>query len=63
MLLGVIESDVIPTCQREGLGQVVWSPLAQGVLTGKYLPQKPVPAQSRANSPAGKPFFNRLAQR
>lgn len=63
MLLRVIESDVIPTCQSEGLGQVVWSPLAQGVLTGKYLPQKPVPAQSRANSPAGKSFFNRLAQR
>ncbi|MEY9977429.1 aryl-alcohol dehydrogenase-like predicted oxidoreductase [Lysinibacillus sp. RC79] len=63
MLWRVIESDIIPTCQPEGLGQVVWSPLAQGVLTGKYLPQKPVPAQSRANSPAGKPFFNKLAQR
>jgi len=63
MLWRVIETDVIPTCQREGLGQVVWSPLAQGVLTGKYLPQQPVPAQSRANSPAGKPFFNKLAQR
>lgn len=63
MLWRVIEADVIPTCQREGLGQVVWSPLAQGVLTGKYLPQKPVPTQSRANSPAGKPFFDKLAQR
>lgn len=37
MLWRIIESDVIPTCQREGLGQVVWSPLAQGILTGKYL--------------------------
>jgi len=63
MLWRVIEADVIPTCQREGLGQVVWSPLAQGVLTGKYLPQEPVPVQSRANSDAGKPFFNKLARR
>ncbi|MFA1736780.1 aldo/keto reductase family protein [Lysinibacillus fusiformis] len=63
MLWRVIETDVIPTCQREGLGQVVWSPIAQGVLTGKYLPQKPVPVQSRANSDAGKPFFNKLARR
>ncbi len=63
MLWRVIETDVIPTCQREGLGQVVWSPLAQGILTGKYLPQKPVPVQSRANSDAGKPFFNKLARR
>ncbi|MGE7987529.1 aldo/keto reductase family protein [Lysinibacillus fusiformis] len=63
MLWRVIEADVIPTCQREGLGQVVWSPLAQGVLTGKYLPQKQVPVQSRANSDAGKPFFNKLARR
>jgi voltage-dependent potassium channel beta subunit len=31
-----IEREVLPVCQREGLGQVVWSPLAQGVLTGKY---------------------------
>ncbi|WP_249664370.1 aldo/keto reductase, partial [Lysinibacillus sp. D4B1_S16] len=62
MLWSFIEADVIPTCQREGLGQVVWSPLAQGVLTGKYLPQKPVPVQSRANSDAGKPVFNKLAR-
>jgi aryl-alcohol dehydrogenase-like predicted oxidoreductase len=63
MLWRVIEKDVIPTCQREGLGQVVWSPVAQGVLTGKYQPGKPVPTQSRANSSAGKPFFHNLAQR
>ncbi|MXQ53021.1 aldo/keto reductase family protein [Shimazuella alba] len=63
MLWRVIEKDVIPTCQREGLGQVVWSPVAQGVLTGKYQPGKPVPTQSRANSSAGKPFFQNLAQR
>jgi aryl-alcohol dehydrogenase-like predicted oxidoreductase len=63
MLWRVIEKDVIPTCQREGLGQVVWSPVAQGVLTGKYQPGNPVPTQSRANSSAGKPFFQNLAQR
>ncbi|MGE7090578.1 aldo/keto reductase family protein [Lysinibacillus sp. NPDC048646] len=63
MLWRVIETDVIPTCQREGLGQVVWSPVAQGILTGKYLPGKPLPAQSRANSAAGKPFFNNLVRR
>ena len=31
-----IEQEVIPVCEREGVGQIVWSPLAQGVLTGKY---------------------------
>ena len=34
----VIEAEVVPLCEREGLGQIVWSPLAQGILTGKYLP-------------------------
>ncbi|ATH71208.1 aldo/keto reductase family protein [Bacillus altitudinis] len=63
MLWRIIESEVIPTCQREGLGQVVWSPLAQGILTGKYLPGKSLPTNSRANSTAGKPFFQNLAQR
>ncbi|MEB2359481.1 aldo/keto reductase family protein [Bacillus pumilus] len=63
MLWRIIESDVIPTCQREGLGQVVWSPLAQGILTGKYLPGKSLPTNSRANSTAGKTFFKNLAQR
>jgi len=42
-----IEKKVIPTCEREGLGQVIWSPLAQGALTGKYAGGK-VPAGSRA---------------
>ncbi|MBE5106581.1 aldo/keto reductase family protein [Bacillus thuringiensis] len=63
MLWRIIQTDVIPTCQREGLGQVVWSPLAQGILTGKYQPGKPIPNQSRANSVAGKPFFQKLVQR
>ncbi|MGG1659776.1 aldo/keto reductase family protein [Brevibacillus sp. NRS-1366] len=62
MLWRIIERDVIPTCQREGLGQIVWSLLAQGILSGKYLPGQAVPTDSRANSSAGKPFFQRLAQ-
>jgi aryl-alcohol dehydrogenase-like predicted oxidoreductase len=44
------ERDVIPTCERSGISQIVWSPLAQGVLTGKYLPGHPPPAGSRATS-------------
>ena len=38
MVWRVIESEVIPLCEKEGIGQVVFSPIAQGVLTGKYLP-------------------------
>jgi aryl-alcohol dehydrogenase-like predicted oxidoreductase len=48
MLWRVIEAEVIPTCTELGIGQIVWSPLAQGVLTGKYLPGQPPPAGSRA---------------
>lgn len=44
----VIEKEVDPLCKREGIGHIVWSPLAQGVLTGKYLPGQKVPAGSRA---------------
>ncbi|HVL07270.1 MAG TPA: aldo/keto reductase family protein [Acidimicrobiales bacterium] len=42
--------QVIPLCAREGIGQIVWSPLAQGALTGKYKPGSPPPADSRAAS-------------
>lgn len=42
------EMDLIPLSARSGISQIVWSPLAQGVLTGKYLPGKPVPSGSRA---------------
>ena len=42
------EAEVIPTCEELGIGQIVWSPMAQGVLTGKYLPGQPPPAGSRA---------------
>ncbi len=48
MLWRVIESKVVPLCIQEGIGQIVWSPIAQGVLTGKYLPGKKAPAGSRA---------------
>jgi aryl-alcohol dehydrogenase-like predicted oxidoreductase len=40
--------QVIPLCAKEGIGQIVWSPLAQGALTGKYKPGSPPPADSRA---------------
>lgn len=61
MLWRVIEAEVIPACEREGIGQVVWSPLAQGILSGKYAPDKPLPEGSRASTTAGSPFFERLA--
>jgi aryl-alcohol dehydrogenase-like predicted oxidoreductase len=44
------EAEVIPLCEQEGISQIVWSPLAQGVLTGKYRPGEPPPADSRAAS-------------
>lgn len=47
MMAREIESSVIPTCTQLGIGQVVWSPLAQGVLTGKYKPGQAPPAGSR----------------
>ncbi len=46
------EPQVIPLCEREGVSQIVWSPLAQGALTGKYKPGSPPPADSRAASKA-----------
>lgn len=48
MLSRSIEEDVIPVCQKLGLGQLVFSPLAQGILTGKYQPGQPYPQDSRA---------------
>lgn len=44
----VIEAEVVPTCRELGISQIVWSPLAQGILTGKYRPGEPPPAGSRA---------------
>lgn len=51
MLWRVIEGKVIPTSQELGVSQIVWSPIAQGVLSGKYLPGHPFPAGSRAADP------------
>ena len=53
MLWRVIEAEVVPTCRELGISQIVWSPVAQGVLTGKYLPGQPAPAGSRATDDKG----------
>jgi aryl-alcohol dehydrogenase-like predicted oxidoreductase len=62
MLWRVIESEVVPLCEREGIGQIVWSPMAQGVLTGKYLPGKKAPAGSRARHKSGNFMSNWLRE-
>ena len=51
MLQRYIERDVLPLCEREGIGQVVFSPLAEGVLTGKYKPGHQPPPGTRAADP------------
>ncbi|WP_433079280.1 aldo/keto reductase family protein [Dactylosporangium sp. CA-052675] len=57
----VIEAEVVPACEELGIGQVVFSPLAQGVLTGKYKPGQPPPAGSRAtDEKSGAAFISRL---
>jgi len=53
MIWRVIESEVVPTSEELGVGQVVWSPIGQGVLTGKYLPGQAPPAGSRATDEKG----------
>jgi aryl-alcohol dehydrogenase-like predicted oxidoreductase len=53
MLWRVIEDEVVPTCEELGISQIVWSPVAQGVLTGKYQPGQPPPAGSRATDEKG----------
>jgi voltage-dependent potassium channel beta subunit len=58
MVWRVIESEVVPLCEKEGIGQVVWSPIAQGVLTGKYLPGAAPPADSRATDQSGSTFIS-----
>ncbi len=60
LLWRVIEPEVVPLCKQEGIGQIVFSPLAQGVLTGKYLPGQAPPEHSRANSKEGGPFIRKL---
>jgi aryl-alcohol dehydrogenase-like predicted oxidoreductase len=60
MLWRVIESQIVPACEREGMSQIVWSPIGQGVLTGKYLPGQAPPAGSRATDESGKNFIARF---
>ena len=62
MLWRVPEAEVIPLCEREGISQIVWSPLAQGVLTGKYRPGEPPPPDSRAASESMGGFIDRLIE-
>jgi voltage-dependent potassium channel beta subunit len=57
MIWRVIESEVVPLCKKEGIGQIVWSPIAQGALTGKYLPGEAPPANSRATDRTGSVFI------
>jgi aryl-alcohol dehydrogenase-like predicted oxidoreductase len=61
MLWRVIEAEVVPACTELGIGQIVWSPIAQGVLTGKYLPGEAPPEDSRAaHESAGQPLRSRM---
>lgn len=53
MLWRVIEDQVIPTCRELGISQIVWSPMAQGVLSGKYKPGAQFPTGSRATDTKG----------
>ena len=57
------ERDVIPVSKRHGISQIVWSPLAQGVLTGKYKPGEPLPEGTRATSDSMGQFMDRARDR
>jgi len=59
MLYRVIEAEVVPACEELGIGQIVWSPMAQGVLTGKYEPGRQPPAGSRASGGEGASVIER----
>ncbi len=59
LLWRVIEAEVVPLCEREGIGQIVWSPLGGGLLTGKYIPGQPPPPGSRATDQNGGAGFIR----
>jgi aryl-alcohol dehydrogenase-like predicted oxidoreductase len=60
MIWRVIEAEVLPLCEPEGIGQIVWSPLAGGVLTGKYAVGQAVPEGSRGADPTGSKFLRRM---
>jgi aryl-alcohol dehydrogenase-like predicted oxidoreductase len=57
------EDEIIPLSRRNGISQIVWSPLAQGVLTGKYAPDAPPPQGTRATSDEMGGFIDRWMQR
>ena len=59
-LYRIIEPEVVPTCRELGISQIVFSPIAQGVLSGKYRPGEPVPEGSRATDPRGSVFIENL---
>ena len=54
------EAEVMPVCRKAQISQIVWSPLAQGVLTGKYQPGEPAPADSRSASETMSGFMDWL---
>jgi aryl-alcohol dehydrogenase-like predicted oxidoreductase len=56
------QEQVFPLCQQAGIGQVVFSPLAQGVLTGKYKPGQPLPGASRANDDRQNRFIKNMVE-
>ncbi|MBB5325615.1 voltage-dependent potassium channel beta subunit [Anoxybacillus tepidamans] len=60
MLNRYIEKEVIPVCEQNGISQIVFSPLAQGVLTGKYKRGEKLPVGSRATDPKSNMFMNEL---
>jgi voltage-dependent potassium channel beta subunit len=60
MIQRQIEAEIIPLCEREGVGQVVFSPLAQGVLTGKYRPGEAPEQGTRAADPESNRFMQEL---
>jgi aryl-alcohol dehydrogenase-like predicted oxidoreductase len=62
MLWRAPEAELFPLCAANGISQIVWSPLAQGVLTGKYAPGQPPPADSRAASESMSGFIGALMQ-
>ncbi|MFC4119360.1 aldo/keto reductase family protein [Nonomuraea zeae] len=60
MLWRVIETEVVPLSEKEGVGQIVWSPIGQGVLTGKYVPGQQPPEGSRATDKSGSAMIARF---
>src|SRR6202011_1529780 len=60
LLQRYIERDVLPLCEREGIGQVVFSPLSQGILTGKYRPGQQPEQGTRAADPQLNSFMKDL---